>query len=246
MKKLALTPLILAMSLSAPINAEIGVGLTASYSPNVYKGGDTEVTPFPLISYDNGHFFIEGVQAGYRLAPKGSVNNLVIFAAYDPRTLDAKESNDPDIKKLNDRDPSFMGGVAYVLTTNVGELRAGVGTDISSVHNGLYAETRYSYHINMGPFGLIPAIGYSLNSDKLNEHLYGVSASEAANTRFEEFNPNWSGRYFVGLTGYMHLSKQLRLTGGVRYENLDSEIEKSPILESTTSVIGNAGISYTF
>ncbi|MEZ9070882.1 MipA/OmpV family protein [Vibrio splendidus] len=73
-----------------------------------------------------------------------------------------------------------------------------------------------------------------------------MSASEAANTRFEEFNPNWSGRYFVGLTGYMHLSKQLRLTGGVRYENLDSEIEKSPILESTTSVIGNVGVSYTF
>ncbi|MCX2760049.1 hypothetical protein OQJ65_17080 [Vibrio sp. Sgm 22] len=57
MKKVALTTLILALPLSAPINAEFGVGLTASYSPNVYKGGDIEVTPFPLISYDNGHHF---------------------------------------------------------------------------------------------------------------------------------------------------------------------------------------------
>ena len=54
----------------------------------------------------------------------------------------------------------------------------------------------------------------ALNSDTLNEHLFRVSASEATNTRFEEFNPNWSGRYFVGFTSYIHLSKQLRLTDG--------------------------------
>ncbi|TCV29210.1 MipA/OmpV family protein [Vibrio crassostreae] len=249
MKTTLIAAMIAALSIPSIANAkgsEFGLGLTAAYSPNVYKGGDTEVTPFPLLSYDNGHFFIEGVQAGYRLAPKGSVNNIVFFAAYDPRTLDAGESGDADIKKLDDRDSTFMGGAAYVLTTNIGEFRVGAGTDIGSVHNGLYVETRYSYHMNFGAFGLIPAIGYSLNSDKLNEHLYGVSAAEASRTRFDEFKPDWSGRYFVGLSGYMYLSKHLRLTGGVRYENLDSEIEKSPILDSTTSVMGNVGVTYLF
>lgn len=239
---------IAALSMSLPASAEFGLGITTTYAPNVYKGGDTEVTPFPMISYDNGQFFIEGVQAGYRLAPKGSTNNFVIFAAYDPRELDASESDDADIKKLDDRDPSFMGGVAYVLTSGNTEFRLGAGTDIGSVHNGMYAEARLSHHIPMGPIGLIPAIGYSYNSDKLNEHLYGVSAAEAASTsnRFNEFNPDWSGRYFIGLTGYMYLTKQLRLNGGVRYENLDSEIEKSPIIDSSVSIMGNVGVTYTF
>lgn len=245
MKKSLIT-LALLSSVSGMANAELGLGITTSYAPNVYKGGDTEVTPFPLLSYDNGQFFIEGVQMGYRIAPKGSVNNLVIFAAYDPRTLEAKDSDDLDIKKLDDRDSTFMGGVAYVLNTNAGEFRLGAGTDIGDVHNGLYAEARYSYHIQMGAMGLIPAIGYSLNSEDLNQHLYGVSAAEAKITRFEEFKPGWSGRYFVGLSGYMYLSKKLRLTGGIRYENLDSEIEKSPILDGTTSVMGNVGVSYIF
>ncbi|MGF1765636.1 MipA/OmpV family protein [Aliivibrio kagoshimensis] len=227
-------------------HAEFGLGLTASYSPNVYKGGDTEVTPFPLVSYDNDRFFIEGVQLGYRLAAKGSTNNIILAVTYDPRMLDAGESDNLDIKKLDDRDASFLGGVAYVLNTKAGQFHAGIGTDIGSVHNGMYAEAKYSYHINMGAIGLIPAIGYSYNSDKLNEHLYGVSVSEAARTNFNEFKPDWSGRYFVGLSGYMYLSKKMRLTGGIRYENLDSEIEKSPLLESTTSVIGNVGLSYLF
>lgn len=246
MKKIIIAAISVALTISTPSRAEFGIGLTASYSPDVYIGGDTKVTPFPLLSYDNDRFFIEGVQMGYRLAPKGSINNVVFFAAYDPRTLEASSSNDVDMKKLNDRDASFMGGIAYVLTTKAGELRVGGGTDIGSVHDGAYAEMRYSYHINMGPVGLIPAIGYSLNSDKLNEHLYGVSSAEAAITRFDEFSPDWSGRYFVGLSGYMYLSKSLRLTGGVRYDNLDSELEKSPILASTTSVTGNVGISYMF
>ena len=246
MKKLTTALSLFALALSPLTHAEVGLGLTATYSPNVYKGGDTEVTPFPLFSYDNGHLFVEGVEAGYRLMPKGSMSNIVLFVAYDPRTLDASESDDADVKKLDDRDSSFMGGVAYVLTSGNAQFRIGAGTDIGSVHNGMYAETRASYHIPMGPIGLIPAIGYSFNSDKLNEHLYGVSAAEATKTRFDEFNPNWSGRYFVGLSGYMYLSKNLRVTGGVRYENLDSEIEESPILASTTSVMGNVGVSYTF
>lgn len=246
MKKVISSMSLLAMLMSPFANAELGLGLTATYSPNVYKGGDTQVTPFPMFSYDNGHFFIEGVEAGYRLMPKGSMSNIVLFAAYDPRTLDASESDDADIKKLDDRDASFVGGVAYVLTSGNAKFRVGAGTDIGAVHNGMYAEARASYHIPMGPIGVIPAIGYSFNSDKLNEHLYGVSASEAARTRFNEFNPNWSGRYFVGLSGYMYLYKNLRLTGGVRYENLDSKIENSPILAGTTSVMGNIGVSYLF
>lgn len=239
---------VLYTALLAPFSAhaDFGLGLMASYSPNVYLGSDTEITPFPMVSYDNGHLFIEGVSLGYRLAPKGATHNIVVAASYDPRMLEASKSDNLDVQKLDDRDSSFLGGVAYVLNTEVGQFHAGIGTDIGSVHNGMYAEAKYSYHINLGAIGLIPALGYSYNSDKLNEHLYGVSAEEASRTGFNEFNPNWSGRYFVGVSGYMYITKNMRLTGGVRYENLDSEIEKSPILSSTTSVMGNVGMSYLF
>lgn len=248
MKKLALTAVAMSAAFSPLASADFGLGVMTTYSPNVYKGGETTITPFPFVSYDNGHFYVEGVQAGYRLAKKGAPVNVVLFAQYDPRTLDSSESDNYDIKKMDDREATVLGGAAMVLNSKAGTFRLAAGSDVGGKHDGLYAEVRYSYHIPMGPMGLIPAIGYSFNSADLNNHLYGVSAAESARTsgRIAEFDPDWSGEYFVGLTGYMYLSKNIQLTGGLRYTNLDSELEKSPLLDNTHSIAANVGVAYRF
>nr|WP_241810577.1 MULTISPECIES: MipA/OmpV family protein [Vibrio] len=44
----------------------------------------------------------------------------------------------------------------------------------------------------------------------------------------------------------MHVTPNVRVTGGVRYTNLEGDIENSPILESGINMAANVGVAYVF
>ncbi|OLQ94412.1 hypothetical protein BIY21_00180 [Vibrio ponticus] len=222
-------------SLSFGASASISqwsLGVGASYSPAVYKDTPSNRTIIPVIGYEGEHFFMRGFSAGYRLNPIGSTHNIVFRAAYDPRTLKPGDSDNAAIKKLDERDATIFGGVSYQLLTRVGMFEATAGSDIGGTHNGLYAEAAWRLPFRGRGWGFTPSIGYSYNSDKINNHLYGVSQAEASRSGLAAFDADWDGQYFIGLSGYMHITPSLRLGAGVRYINLEGEIEKSPIIES--------------
>ncbi|MCG7585832.1 MipA/OmpV family protein [Photobacterium sp. OFAV2-7] len=98
----------------------------------------------------------------------------------------------------------------------------------------------------MKKHALLAMLGYAFNSDKLNNHLYGVSQSEAERTRFDAFDGGWSGQLFVGLSAYTHLTRNVRVIGSVRYSKLDSALADSPIIENDDSVSGTLGVAYAF
>ncbi|MBE8604910.1 MipA/OmpV family protein [Vibrio cyclitrophicus] len=50
----------------------------------------------------------------------------------------------------------------------------------------------------------------------------------------------------MGLGGYLHLTPNIRITGGVRNINLEGDIEHSPILESGINMAVNVGVAYVF
>lgn len=224
------------------------VGVGAAYSPNVYKGTPSNRTVIPIVGYEGEHFFMRGFSAGYRLNPRGSVHNFVFRLIYDPRSYNASDSDDADMKLLDDRDATILGGMSYQLLTQVGMFETSVGSDIGSEHNGLYGEVAWRVPFRTPFWGLTPAVGYSYNNEKLNQHLYGVSKSESQRTggNIEAFSPDAAGYYFIGLSGYLNVGDNVTFNGGVRYTNLEGDIEDSPILDGTESVIGNLGVTYTF
>ncbi|MGT0149703.1 MipA/OmpV family protein [Vibrio metschnikovii] len=74
------------------VNAEMSqwsVGVAAAYSPAVYKDTPSNRTVIPIIGYEGEHLFFRGFDAGYRLLPIRSQQNLILRLAYDPRTLAA-------------------------------------------------------------------------------------------------------------------------------------------------------------
>ncbi|GAL10108.1 MltA-interacting protein precursor [Vibrio astriarenae] len=82
----------------------------------------------------------------------------------------------------------MLGGASYQYLSRFGMFEVSAGTDIGSRHNGLYAQTSYSYPIRGQRWGITPNIGYAYNSEKLNQHLYGVSAAEAAERDLMSFS----------------------------------------------------------
>ncbi|MGF1760878.1 MipA/OmpV family protein [Photobacterium sagamiensis] len=246
MKKLAVLAAI-ALSTAPTANAgEFSLGLVTSYSPAVYKGLDSDVVPFPMIGYEGKHLYLRGTGGGIRLRPAGSPFNVIGFLQYDPRTLRPGDSDDLDIQKLDEREPGVLGGVTLQAVNQAGVFQFSVGSDVTGDHYGLYSEVTWKKPFINGRYGLIPEVGYAYNSDKLNNHLYGVSSAEAERTRFDAFDAGWSGKLFVGASSYMHITKKIRITGSLRYTKLDDELANSPIVKTENALSGTLGVAYVF
>lgn len=238
-----------ALAASSFAHAEMNqwsVGVAAAYSPAVYKDTSSNRTVIPVIGYEGEHLFLRGFTAGYRLMPMGSEQNIVFRLAYDPRTLKPEDSDDPQIQLLDKRKSTVLGGVSYQLRTLVGMWEASVGADVAGRHNGMYGEIAWRLPLRFSNWGITPAIGYSYNSDKLNNHLYGVSASESARSGLQEYDAGWDGQYFIGASAYWSITRSVRVNGGIRYSNLDSDLSDSPVVGRDTSVMGTLGIAYVF
>ncbi|MGL6313420.1 MipA/OmpV family protein [Vibrio sp. WXL103] len=221
------------------------LGVGAAYSPEVYKDTSSSRTVIPIIGYEGEHVFFRGFSAGYRLFPRGSTHNVVARLQYDPRTLDPDESSDPNIRKLDKRRSTVLGGASYEYRSPIGVFELAAGTDIGSTHNGLYAQASYSYPFIGRGWGLVPNIGYAYNNEKLNRHLYGVSESEAARTDFDPFEPDWDGNFFIGMSGFFGITRRISIMGSVRYTNLEGDLEESPILDATVGTSVMLGITYS-
>ncbi|WP_117234547.1 MipA/OmpV family protein [Vibrio maerlii] len=225
------------------------LGAAASYSPAVYKDTDSNKTVIPVVGYEGEHLFLRGFTAGYRLAPLGSPQNVIFRLGYDPRTLKPEDSDNEIISKyVDEREATVLGGISYQVITLAGIFEMGGGTDVGGTHNGLYAEASWRLPIRRKGWGFTPSIGYSYNSERINNHLYGVSTSEAKKSsgQLEAFDADWDGQYFIGLSGYAYVTPNVRVTGGVRYTNLEGEIEKSPLIESGVYTSVNFGVAYVF
>lgn len=245
MKKIILTASITAIS-SHVMATEASLGVVSSYSPAVYKGLDSNVEYFPMFGYEGDHLYLRGVEAGYRVMSARTPINVIFRLAYDPRTLKPSDSDDLDIQMLDERKAGVLGGVTLQAMSEAGTIQFSVGTALNNDDAGLYGELVWKKTINMGLYGLIPEIGYAYNSAELNDHFYGVSKGEASRTRFNEFHAGSSGKAFVGLGSYAHLSRNIRVTVSTRYTKLDKEIADSPIVRRDDSLSGTFGMSYIF
>ncbi|MDN3610336.1 hypothetical protein ACODM8_04000 [Vibrio ostreicida] len=63
---------------------------------------------------------MRGFRAGYRFFPVGSVQNIVVRAAYDPRTLNPSDSGSQAIQQMDKRKSTILGGISYQWFTKVG------------------------------------------------------------------------------------------------------------------------------
>ncbi len=233
---------------SSPAVAGWSLGVGASYSPAVYKDTPSNQVVIPIIGYEGEHLYLRGFTAGYRIWERRSPHNVIFRLAYDPRTLQPSDSDDPIIRQIDKRKSTGLGGVTYQYANrSIGQFQVTFAGDIAGVHDGMYAETVYSVPIRTKKWMLTPSIGYSWNSSKLNNHLYGVSAEEAERiTGLDEFTPDGDGQFFLGLRGLYKFTDHIVATAGVRYTNLEGDLEDSPLLEDTDSFSVNIGLVYAF
>jgi outer membrane protein len=226
-----------------PPSVGIGVGVAQS----IYLDTPSQSNFFPIVTYEGDHFFIKGDKAGYWILPSNSSSNFAIQVQYDySRSYDPDDSDNPQMKQLDERDATFMGGVSYQLQTVYGIFKANIATDLADKHNGTSSGLSWTIPFSFQMWGMNATLGYRYDDEKINNYYYGVSATEAARTGFSAYEPDGSGSYFAGLNSYLMLTPNFSLNGSVVYMRFDHEIENSPIIEDGSALGASVGMSYRF
>lgn len=182
---------------------ELAIGAGVIFMQSAYKDYDNQVSPLPLIHYDNEYIFLKGTSAGvYSL----KTENHQIYAqiTYQPWEFKTSKTNDIALKQLYNRKASVMAGLGYSYMTDLGNTHLSLLTDITNKNKGVIIDFAYGYPISIGEFFIEPGIGIQWQNRKYNDYYYGISKeesirsglsqykAESGSTPYIAFNANYS------------------------------------------------------
>ena len=210
-----------------------------------YVGQKDEVALVPYISFETERFEFslhDGVayHAFQGDGPNGSAARLsfVLTPRWEPDF-----SDDPVFDGL-DRDTAFEVGMRGAYARGLFFAEAEALADVSDTHNGYEASAAVGLQYEAGAFRLEGGVGARYRSGDLNQHLFGVSASEAGATR-AAFTPGDSTTGFASVTAAYALNDNVALVGDITFEDFGN-MQASPLVGkgSTTSLA--LGLIYQF
>lgn len=221
------------------------LGASAAFELFPYKGVDNEVLPFPVISYEGDTFFIRGPGAGAYLW-NDKENQLALNLFYSPLHFRPSKSDDRQMKQLDKRRSTMMGGVSYKHMADWGIIRTSLSADMLNTSNGLYADAAYLYSFQLNALRLTPGVGVSWYSSNFNDYYYGISSHESRRSGLDRYDASSSWSPYMELTANYKLNENWNAFASGRYVRLDSEVKDSPMVDRSYSAIIATGITYTF
>ena len=122
---------------AVPAHAEFtgSAGLGVHVWDGGYRDTDAQVWPIPAVDVETDHFYFKGLEAGGFLV-KTDAHRLMLGVSYMGLGFDAGDSDDARMKKLDDRDGSFFANVTYAWRSQLGQITASIGADISGAAAG--------------------------------------------------------------------------------------------------------------
>ncbi|PKH27041.1 MltA-interacting protein MipA [Enterobacterales bacterium CwR94] len=221
------------------------VGASLIYSESPYRGGQDRYLPIPVINYEGEDFWLRSLQAGYYLW-KTDQDQLSLTLLGSPQQYDPKDNDLGDMKALDKRRMTLMGGLTYRHSADWGTVRTTLVGDVLNNSNGILWDLTYLYRVQLGKLGLTPGIGALWNSSNQNRYYFGVSGNESARTGIDRYQPDDSWTPYVELTADYQFNAQWRGFVSGRYTRLPDEIKDSPMVDKNSQTLLWTGISYSF
>lgn len=221
------------------------LGASLLYSQSPYKSGQDRYYPVPIVNYEGDSFYIRSLQAGYYLW-KDSQDQLSLTVLGSPQNFDPDDVDDGDMKSLNKRHMTLMGGVAYRHSADWGIVRTTLVGDMLDNSNGIIWDLTYLYRFEFGRFSLAPGIGALWNSSNQNDYYYGISSAESRRSGLDSYDPDSSWSPYLEVTAGWKIADSWNATLSGRYTRLGSDIKDSPMVDQDSQVLLWTGVSYTF
>lgn len=222
------------------LNISLGLGIGSGES--IYQGIDDETDMLPLFDIEYGNFYISGLEAGYTFY---ETETLSLYAAVAGDDLDGERTDSKQLRDLGDVDSGTNLVLGAEMFTDIGLLSASVAQDVADEHKGTQVNFGWGVPVEFGDLTIFPEVKASWVSDKLVNHYYGVTTSQARAGR-AAYQGDSAWIYGFGVSAEYALSKDWTVMAAVEYEAYSDEITDSSIVDEDDSVGMMMGIRYQF
>ena len=239
-KKLPL--LLLAMPHIA--QADLSLGVLGVASESIYTQTPVKKTLLPGLLYSSERVYLRYPDIGYHLIPKSRMQTLALGLSYQSAAFNPDDSNNADIKRLDDRSDSGLAFVSYRL----GPFATKVAQDISGQHDGYYAQLSTAIPIFLDSWRIFPSISYRYIDKKMSNHMFGISQSESQRTggTINEYDSPATSSMSYGVRVFYDFNEDVSLILNASYTKYNDDILKSDVVENTISRSFLTGILVSF
>lgn len=248
--KLGTTTSLLAVAGLCSFNAFAAgsIGAVFGTETSEYKDYDSNGIVFPMIHYEDNLFYFHALSGGLFLF-KNDYSAVTVGLSYFPKEFDASNSSDVRLQQLDDRNSTGMVDIGYRYTNPLlGTVSAVVSADfLDETDGGWKAEFSYKKTLPLSEqFSIVPGFGVNWYNRDLNEHYYGISASESARSTLNEYHPDSSLSTYAELSANLLVTENVSLFVSGKYIWLDSEVTNSPMVDSNHYATGLIGVNFTY
>lgn len=224
---------------------DFSLGLGAGYRSSPYKSYDGQVFPAPFIHYEGERFYWRGLSGGIKLLNTGG-HELSAGLLYDLQSFRAKDSDDPALKQLRNRQASVNVLISYLRYGDYGTAGVIFSQDISGHSKGRGLDAFYQYSFDLGKLYLKPGVGLRWESAEKLKYYYGVSRSESLRSGLSGYEPESALSPYLSLDAGFTLTEAWSLAAGAELHFLSGEVKDSPMVDAPSVVGGHLGLKYSF
>ncbi|WHN66259.1 MipA/OmpV family protein [Cysteiniphilum sp. QT6929] len=226
-----------------------GIGFGAIFSPNPYKDTNYTILPIPVISYLGEDLTIYGPYVSYKLYKSDfTVTEAQLFLY--PEQFKAKDSNDSQMQRLDNRNYIVMAGFKQRFISAYGDINVGLNFDITGQSNGYMGvieyEKRFVFIKGQHLFSLKPSIGLQYSSKQLTDYYYGISYDESVRSGLAQYTPSDEVSPYLGLAIVYSYGRRWNLSLTSRVNRLSDSVSDSPMISNQYVLTSSIALSYSF
>lgn len=248
MKKLLLkTAMTTALFASLPSYAvPVSIGLGIGFTDPAYKGYSANYYPIPNINFDNGEFFVDGLNiGGYVINDENQ--SLSLSVNYLPLSFKSRKTDNEQLKKLDNRKATVLAMIRYDYDFSWGELATSAGFDVLNESKTILLNVSYSYSkLLWDKVILAPTLGVNWLNNKHNNYYYGITEEESKRSGLPYFKAKSAFQPYVGLTGTYLVNNDWSVYLGGRIDKLTGDMHDSPMTSRSIITSAYTGVIYTF
>lgn len=223
---------------ASPSRFDGDLGGAAYLTQGVIHGQSSTASFLPYAYFDYGRFYARVDTFGVKVLPL-AFGNLEIAGRI---SLEGYKASDTGIHEIQDRASPMPIGIGSFQETPIGAFFLYAFHDFES--SGSLLEATYATEFHVRNWSFYPLLGIERRSVNYVNHLYGVSAAEAANSRLPVYRPGAATNFVLGMAGEIPLNGAWGLAWQWQHKWLGNAINSSPLVDTKTQNTGYIALTY--
>jgi outer membrane protein len=224
-----------------PQEIEGDIGLGGYFTRSIVRDKGDELSVLPYLDFEYGRLFARVDTLGIKTQKLG-YGYLELVGRI---SQDGFDTNVPGLQGLGKRETSTPLGIGTLQVTPAGGFWINAFHDVNRSRGNLF-EVIYGGEFKLAQVTFYPLLGAEFQTGAYVRYYYGISAQEAANSKYALYQPAGSFNDFIGLIADFKLSDEYHLNCYVRRKQLGDAIQHSPIVSKKYQDTGYIALSFRF